>query len=211
MAWTTPATATAGSTALTAAFWNEQVRDNTQQLFDQDGLIMIRPTSVAGTGVTLSNGKVSFSAASTISVNGCFSSSYDNYRIVISTTAGSTSALFQMRMRAAGTDASGASTYSYSLLQSASSGSWIVLDFSSGTTSHTVGYKQTANRASSSIDVYGPFEATQTGLSITGHYASVPYTGGGYHTVASSYDGFSILAATGDMTGSLRVYGYRNS
>ena len=28
MAWTTPATAVAGSTALTAAFWNEQVRDN---------------------------------------------------------------------------------------------------------------------------------------------------------------------------------------
>lgn len=28
MVWTTPATAVAGSTALTAAFWNQQVRDN---------------------------------------------------------------------------------------------------------------------------------------------------------------------------------------
>jgi len=28
MAWTTPSTAVAGSTALTAAFWNQQVRDN---------------------------------------------------------------------------------------------------------------------------------------------------------------------------------------
>jgi len=33
MAWTNPATATAGSTALTAAFWNEQVRDNTNELY----------------------------------------------------------------------------------------------------------------------------------------------------------------------------------
>jgi hypothetical protein len=33
MAWTTPATATAGSTALTAAFWNTQVRDNTNELY----------------------------------------------------------------------------------------------------------------------------------------------------------------------------------
>ena len=33
MAWTTPATATAGSTALTAAFWNEQVRDNFVEQF----------------------------------------------------------------------------------------------------------------------------------------------------------------------------------
>lgn len=32
MPWTTPATATAGSTALTAAFWNEQVRDNLAEL-----------------------------------------------------------------------------------------------------------------------------------------------------------------------------------
>jgi hypothetical protein len=29
VAWTTPATATAGSTALTASFWNTNVRDNT--------------------------------------------------------------------------------------------------------------------------------------------------------------------------------------
>jgi hypothetical protein len=34
MAWTTPATAIAGS-VLTAAFWNTQVRDNTLFLFDQ--------------------------------------------------------------------------------------------------------------------------------------------------------------------------------
>ena len=34
MAWTTPSTAVAGSTALTAAFWNEQVRDNTNALYD---------------------------------------------------------------------------------------------------------------------------------------------------------------------------------
>ena len=32
MAWTTPSTAVAGSTALTAAFWNEQVRDNMANL-----------------------------------------------------------------------------------------------------------------------------------------------------------------------------------
>ena len=32
MAWTTPSTAVAGSTALTAAFWNEQVRDNLDEV-----------------------------------------------------------------------------------------------------------------------------------------------------------------------------------
>jgi len=32
VAWTTPATASAGSTALTAAFWNTNVRDNLSEL-----------------------------------------------------------------------------------------------------------------------------------------------------------------------------------
>lgn len=33
MAWTTPATAVSGQTALTASFWNTQVRDNTDALY----------------------------------------------------------------------------------------------------------------------------------------------------------------------------------
>jgi hypothetical protein len=34
MAWTTPSTAVAGSTALTASFWNTNVRDNTVELYN---------------------------------------------------------------------------------------------------------------------------------------------------------------------------------
>ena len=44
MAWTTPATATAGSTALTAAFWNEQVRDNTNFLYTPP-MVQVRRTT----------------------------------------------------------------------------------------------------------------------------------------------------------------------
>lgn len=210
MAWTTPTTAVAGN-AILASLWNTDVRDNTQHLFDQDGLIMIRPTSVAGTGVTLSNGKVSFSGASTISVNGCFSSSYDNYRVMITSTAGSTSERLLIRMRASGTDASGASTYGFSLLQSATSGAWLNLDFSTTSNSLTCGYKHATLRSSETLDLYAPFLAEQTAIIVAGQYGVIPFVGGGSHNVSSSYDGFSIICATGDVTGSLRVYGYRNS
>jgi hypothetical protein len=210
MPWTTPGTATAGQ-VLTASRWNTDVRDNTQQLFDQDGLIMIRPTSVAGTGVTLSNGKVTFAAASTISVNGCFSSSYDNYRVMVTSTSGSTSERLLLRMRAAGTDASGASTYGFSLLQSATSGAWLNLDFSATSNSLTCGYKHATLRSSESLDLYAPFLAEQTAVVVSGQYGVIPFVGGGSHNVSTSYDGFSLICATGDVTGSLRVYGYRNS
>lgn len=210
MAWTTPGTAVAGD-VLTAARWNSDVRDNTQYLYDQDGLIMIRPTSVAGTGVTLSNGKVTFASASTISVNGCFTSSYDNYRVMVTSTSGSTSERLLIRMRASGTDNSGATAYGFSLVQSATSGAWINLDFSTGTSSLTCGYKNSTLRSSESLDLYAPFLAEQTAIVVSGQYGVIPFVGGGSHNVSTSYDGFSLICATGDVTGSLRVYGYRNS
>jgi hypothetical protein len=48
------------------------------------GLDLITPTSIAYSGgsASVSGGAVTFSAASTVSVNNCFSSTYDNYRIV---------------------------------------------------------------------------------------------------------------------------------
>ena len=48
MAWTTPSTAVAGSTALTAAFWNEQVRDNTNFLYTPPMCRVYRSTNLTG-------------------------------------------------------------------------------------------------------------------------------------------------------------------
>ena len=61
MAWTNPATATAGSTALTAAFWNEQVRDNLA-IFNEISAGWTTWTPVLQTGgvnVTLGSGSTS--------------------------------------------------------------------------------------------------------------------------------------------------------
>ena len=50
------------------------------------GLAKIVPSSVAvgsGTGSANSLGTVTFSGASSVSLNGCFSSTYDNYRLML--------------------------------------------------------------------------------------------------------------------------------
>ena len=52
----------------------------------QPGMKMVVPTSVAvgsGSGSVDAIGNVTFSSASSISVNNCFTSTYDNYRIII--------------------------------------------------------------------------------------------------------------------------------
>jgi hypothetical protein len=51
------------------------------------GLAKIVPSSVAvgsGTGSSDTTGKVTFSGASTVSLNGVFTSSYRNYKIIVS-------------------------------------------------------------------------------------------------------------------------------
>lgn len=72
MAWTTPATATAGSTALTAAFWNTQVRDNSLALYGAVRRLAYieRTTSYTTTATTLSTATDIFSSDQTFTADG---------------------------------------------------------------------------------------------------------------------------------------------
>ena len=87
------------------------------------GMDLITPTSVAGSGVTLSGGEVTFSAATTISVNGVFTATYDNYRMVWESSLAASEDSLQIRMRLAGTDNSSANyTFQYLFADGASTG-----------------------------------------------------------------------------------------
>ena len=73
------------------------------------GLSLITPTSIATTGGSAtssisSTGAVSFTSASAISLNGVFSSAYENYKIVINITGVSTQMDILMRLNNNGTD-----------------------------------------------------------------------------------------------------------
>jgi hypothetical protein len=71
------------------------------------GLTQIVPTSVAvgsGSGSVDANGAVTFSAASSISINGCFSSTYDNYRIVFYNSVPTSSSQSRIRFRRSNAD-----------------------------------------------------------------------------------------------------------
>lgn len=176
------------------------------------GLVLVPPASVAGTGVAMTQlGKVTVAGASSASLNGVFTSAYDNYLIVCNLTF-SASSLLSLLMRAAGTD-NVAAAYAYQAVQG--SGATAGAGGITGQTS-TFLTNQAGTLADCRTDIFGPALAAATRY--WSEFYSVAGTSqaagaiAGEHTVASSFDGFTIKPATGGatMTGTIRVYGYNN-
>jgi hypothetical protein len=201
MAFTTPGTAVAGS-VLTSAFWNTNVRDNTNYLKDEAdavGLVHIFSADLPSAGA--------------LSVNNCFSASFFSYRVLISYTAASTALQTFMKLRA-GTDNSANYFTGGSLVRE--TGVTSTLNISNGGNGFQIGSVNTAGvlRCSASIDLNGPFEVRPTAGSFTSSSndaTSFFGSGGGLaHSNSSSFDGFSVIVTTGTIAANVKVYGYRN-
>ena len=173
------------------------------------GMDLITPTSVAGSGVTLSGGAVSFSASSTVSVNGCFTSAYENYYVVLSGSATGSAVAASIRLRASGTDDS-ASSYKSILMfvePSLSAGR------NSGTSLQCGRFDSTGDSNALAVEILRPQIANRTIFMATN---ATPYLGGlavvatGSFDATTQFDGFTVFPASGTITGTLRVYGRRN-
>jgi hypothetical protein len=191
VAWTTPATAVAGSTALTAAFWNTNVRDQ----FNSMGLVHILTES--------------FTTAATVSVNNCFSDMFQNYKVVIQHTSsvGGLGTSYSIRLRVGGTDNTTASSYVRERSLSAAG-----VQSNSGSTgdSFSTVIIASATRCVADITFARPFEAAPTGFVMSSSRSNALTLAGGEHNQSTSYDGFSIIPSSGTTTGTIRVYGYLN-
>lgn len=193
---------------ITAAFMNLIVAEVNKQ-----GHTAVIPTSVAGTGVTVgASGKVSFTASTSISLNGIFTSTYDHYKVEIYTTAAST-AVLRVVLRSAGTDAT-AANYDYTLLyaNSATPGSATVAANANWTLNASI----SSTVMKHNLELTNPFLASMTtaiGRSVAYASAVAPLIGnfGGGHRLSTSYDGLTFTTSTGSLTGTIRVYGYNNN
>lgn len=181
----------------------------------QPGSKLIVPTSIAvgsGSGSISTQGAVTFSSASSISLNGVFSSTYDNYRLIFTTTSNTASGYINMRLRSAGTDVT-AGNYFSSVVQAAYGSTAIGNDNggNSQTTWNRFGYYDgTTDAYASSGDILLPFASAFTSFNAAkarSGYGSEFATG--VYKATTSVDGFTIYSA-GNFTGTLRVYGYKN-
>jgi hypothetical protein len=172
---------------------------------DAPGSVLMTPSGVVNG--TLSGGEVSFSAASTLSVNGCFNSTYDAYNVVIQ-LAQSVDTTIALRMRASGTDASGANYDTQ-----------VVLNASTSVTAARVLTATSANFGYASTDHFSTIDFHSPALAATTYFMSKGYYGPGAssflffgrHAVSTAYDGFTIIPGSGTITGKLRVYGLKKS
>ena len=174
------------------------------------GLVLVSPTSIANSGgsASASGGAVSFTGVSSVSLNGVFTSTYENYLIVLR-ALGSTEYTGRIRLRAAGTDNTTTNGYVMQAVRgisAAASAFTVTSNLWDGV------FYGDATAAVAKYEIYRPNVAATTFF--TGNFfgrTDYVATVGGYHTEATSYDGITFIASTGNITGTIRVYGYKNS
>jgi hypothetical protein len=156
-------------------------------------------------------------AVASVSVNNCFSATYNAYRIVWVPTAYSFAGQTQtfMRLRVGGADNAnnnylrsrwyyGAGGFSGTDGGAVAGDRWDFAD--TNTVLHPI-----------SVDVYSPFQTIQTSAgskAVAYQGASATLYGietAATTTVTTSYDGFSWFPSNGTFTGKLLVYGYRQA
>jgi hypothetical protein len=177
------------------------------------GLAKIVPSSVAvgsGTGSASTTGTVTFSGASTVSLNGVFNSTYTNYKIIMDSLYGSSSSInIVFRLRKSGTDNS--DTNSYIRRGFVSSDSALSNQIETGTTFFLTQLNSGSTApAFVEFELYLPFANNQTGLNSLNFRANdnVAMTTIGRHTTVDTFDGCSFIMSSGTMTGTVSVYGY---
>lgn len=179
------------------------------------GLTLIIPSTISNTGGSASiatNGTVSFTSASAISLNDVFSATYQNYVISVS-FSGTAGAYLGLRLRVGGADASG-SNYTWGFVAVGTGGSSFVLTGAGVTSANISRFQNNAASISSAIfTVFRPFDADRTAYHGTSFYddgATVAPAAaiGGQHGLQTSYTGFTLIPASGNVTGTISVYGY---
>ena len=164
-------------------------------------------------GMVLLN-TTSFSAVASQSINDVFSATYSNYKILVKAACSSATQL-SLRMRVGGADLT-SSSYMYG-------GAFVIFNGSTTPTGENTGGTSAGfnildvdgNPGYARIEMFDPFATEQTGVI----YDQVFNSGGsrnqgyweafsGLTTVTTSYTGFTLLPAAGNITGTVSVYGY---
>jgi hypothetical protein len=174
------------------------------------GLRLITPTS-ADNGTVGASGAVTFSGVASVSLNGVFSSTYDNYKIILDVVSSGSTAL-NTRLRVSGADNS---TSNYNVQYAGFSNTTTTAGRIATGTSWNINGGQNVSRCFYEFTMTNPF-ATQLTQSFIN--MSLDYNGTGIVTglqslgfaATTSFTGLTFYPSSGTITGTVRVYGYKN-
>ena len=155
-----------------------------------------------------------FSAVSSKSVTGCFTSTYRNYKVIFIITTGTVSASTKLRFSVSGTDNTN-SLYSTAFAGSRTNGTFAPI-ISAGQNTADIGRIEANSTQTQTMefDVMNPQVANRTGFSGTGMIMDstgyVGIGGGGTFDANTQFDGITFYPTAGTMSGSIAIYGYSN-
>ena len=180
---------------------------------DIAGLKLIVPTSATATGAGSSatvsaTGKVTFTSAATLTIEGCFSATYDNYLFVMRhVDSAQSNNDIDARLRVSGSDASGTNyTDQYIYAESTTVGaaretSQTAFRFAVTSTTHS----------GSHTYIYGPNLAQPTAarlVSMQGTSGARIVDNAMTHSLSTAYTGITLFTTlAGSITGALTIYG----
>lgn len=177
------------------------------------GLVALIPSSVtvaSGSASVASDGTVTFTAVSGIAVDGLFSSTYRNYRMMTDAVSVN-NAIYLWQGRASGTTTTSANYYYNELY--ASAGSVGASGAGSGVIAGRTGYMEAGTFTSISKDIYSPFMATHTqSFSTQGRLSGttpVLVNNMGGCSLTTQFTGLYLSPSAGTFTGTMKFYGYR--
>jgi hypothetical protein len=150
----------------------------------------------------------SFTAASTVNVDDCFTSDFVNYRLLFRFVSTSGTTTLGFRLRAGGTNA--ITNYDRSILTI--NDTTVTGVRLSAQTSWVIESADTGRNTFCAMDIAAPQIATNTSyVSLNVRETTIQSNfRTGMHSDATSYDGFGLIITGGvSVTGSVFVYGYR--
>ena len=176
---------------------------NTTQFYD--GALW----QTVGGGLTLIKTETIGTTVASVTVSDAFSSTYDNYKILISGGVGSTNLELNMTLGATATG-----YYRFVVYGTYTATTVSGFNVANGTSWGGVG-KASTNSIDANIEIRNPnaaknthFNSVFTSSSTTGDV----HTNGGYLANTTAYTAFTLTCSTGTLTGgTIRVYGYQNS
>lgn len=165
-------------------------------------------------------GETTFTNQASPIYNNIFTTNYDVYRLVIRVGVASsgTSAYLRMRVVNSGGTAQTINYTAKSMWSNVGLANAVFADYDQASTGMPLGpIGNTDNPGSMSVDIYNPFLSTSFTL-YNGNFfgtqnGTANYMGlfGGAHQTVASYTGLNFFANTGNITGTVAVYGYRKA
>lgn len=151
----------------------------------------------------------SFSAVSSVSINNCFTATYDNYVFTADVTSSADTYLV-MRLRANGSDDTNTS-YKRWLGYGSSAPAFATLESNNASTVFSL---SSSVEHSAVVNVFAPRLSQKTRVihNVAFHVTNAGLMfGGGVFNATTSFDGFTLFPNSGTITGTVSVYGYRKS